>query len=290
MRAYPPALTTYGVSRADFLGFLDDLNRCAVASPPAQILGLAGNIVSFVPLQTAQIVGSSVELAANVATYGVSKGRTEACLRAANTSLFAPRGLRAEIAKLSALAKIAGIPGVLDPATGKVNKKASMLAPIESLEEAQSQSAQHRRLHALDRWIAPLDLTPLPDIKQSSNALGKLHTMASERQRKKEERKVLKDRNKTFGESEKASKEAVKIEAEFEKDMRKLDGEEREVRIKEAGSSRKLEKELAKIEKERAKLEKERDKDMGKLEEHRRKDDKEEKGLRKILWLIIRDL
>ncbi|KAJ4393425.1 hypothetical protein N0V93_002635 [Gnomoniopsis smithogilvyi] len=289
MRAYPPYLESYGVSRSNFLGFLDDLNRCAVASPPVQILGLAGNIVSFVPLQTAQIVGTSVNLAANLATYGVSKGRTEVCLRTANRELFAPRGLKAEIAKLDAVAKLAEIPGVLDPVTGKLDKKASILAPIESLEEAQGQSAQHRRLQALESWIAPLDMAPLPEIKQSNNMLGKLHTMASENQRRKEEKKLLKDRDKAFEELGKASREAAKIEKEFEKEMRKLDKEEKKVR-KEADSSRKLEKELEKIEKERVKLIKEREKDERKLEEDKRKEDKEEGSLRKILWLIIRNI
>lgn len=291
MRAYPTTLDTYGINRTDFLGFLDDLNRCAVASPPVQILGLAGNIVSFVPLQTAQIVGSSVNLAASAATIGVSKGRTELCLRAANTALFAPRGLKAEIAKLDALAKIAAMPSSLwDPATGKLNKKASLLAPIGSLEEAQSQSAQQRRLQALESWIAPLDLAPLPEVKQSDNVLGKLHTMASENQRRKEEKKMLKDRSKAFGEGGKVNREVAKAEKEFEKDMHKLDDKEEQVRLKEAGSSGKLEKELAKIEKERTKLVKEREREMGKLEEARRKDDKEEDSLRKILWLIIRNV
>lgn len=299
MRAYPPHLENYGINRSHFLGFLDDLNRCAVASPPVQILGLAGNIVGFVPLQTAQIVGTSVNFAANVATYGVSKGRTEMCLRAANRELFAPRGLKVEIAKLDALAKIAGIPGVLDPVTGKLDKKASILAPLEeSLREeevepavvAQSQSAQHRRLQALETWIAPLDLAPLPEIKQSDNMLGKLHTMASEKQRQKEEKKFLKDRDKYFKEREKADREAAKVDKEFEKDMAKLDKEERKVRRKEAGSSKKLEEELGKIEKERAKLVKEKGKEMRKIEKDKRKEDKEEGSLRKILWLIVRNI
>lgn len=296
MRAYPPYLESYGINRSHFLGFLDDLNRCAVASPPVQILGLAGNIVSFVPLQTAQIVGASVNFAANVATFGVSKGRTEMCLRAANRELFAPRGLKVEIAKLDALAKLAGIPGVLDPVTGKLDKKATILAPLEESlvmgedNGVQSQSAQHRRLQALESWIAPLDLAPLPEIKQSDNILGKLHTMASEKQRQKEEKKFLKDRDKCSKEHGKGDREATKVEKEFEKDMAKLAKEERKVREKEAGSSRKLEQELKKIEKERAKIVKEREKDMGKIEKDKRKEDKEEESLRKILWLIVRNI
>jgi hypothetical protein len=66
--------------------------------------------------------------------------------------------------------------------------------------------------------------------------------------------------------------------------MRKLDKEEQKVRRKEDGH--KLEKELAKIEKHRGKPGEGYAKDSGKA----LKEDKEEKAMRKILWLVIRDL
>lgn len=286
MRAYPPWLTSYGVDRITFLGFLDDLNRCAVASPPVQILGLAGNIVSFVPSHIAQIVGSSVNVAADLATVGISKGRVEMCLRAANSQIFVPRGLKAEVARLDAVAKIARMP-ILDPATGKIDKSAPVLAPLEvpSQDGLQSISSHQRTLDALGTWIAPLDVAPLPEIKKSDNILGKLHTAASERQRKKEEKKVLKDRGKTRKHYERDSREATE---EFEKEMRKLEKEETKVRSKE--SAEKLQKQLARIERKREKLARELEKETAKVEEDKMKDDKEEKGVRKILWLLIRNI
>lgn len=288
MRAYPPALTPYGVTRVDFLGFLDDLNRAAVASTPADMLESVGNIISVLPVPGADITGSSLQLTAAGVAFTVSKARTVLCLRKANRELFAPRGLQVQIAKLSALAKMAGIPGVLDPVTGKVDRNVSMLAPI--LKEAQSQGAHHRWLQALAKWISPLDLTPLPELKRSGNMLGRLHTRASEKQRNKEEQTMLKDREKAYKKAGKTDKKVAKAEKRFEKDMEELDEKQRGVRLKEAVSSTKLEQELGKIEKERSTLIEYMEEATIKAKEQRRKNDKEEKGLWKILWVVVRDI
>lgn len=286
LRAYPPWLAGYGVDRAAFLGFLDDLNRCAVISPPLRVLELAGNVVSFVPLLTAQIVGSSVQAAALLAMYGVSKGRMELCLRAANREVFAPRGLKVEIARLATVARAAEMP-IWDAATGRVDKRAPVLAPLDGLSRdgLQLLSPHQRRLDALGAWIAPLDLAPLPDIKRSNNILGRVNAFASERQRKKEEKKMLKGRKKAYKNYEKDSRGAVE---DFEKQMRKLEREETKVRRR--ASVKKLRKGLAKIEKERGKVVREKEKETAKAEKHKIRDDKEQKRVRRILWVLIRNI
>ncbi|KAF3766426.1 hypothetical protein M406DRAFT_240565, partial [Cryphonectria parasitica EP155] len=287
MRAYPPWLTSYSIDRVAFLGFLDDLNRCAVANPPVQVLGLAAQVVGLVPLATAQIVGGAVQLSASVATFALSKGRTEMCLRDANRKLFAPQGLKVEVARLDALAKIAEIP-VLDPVTGKLDKKAPVLLPLEGVEAySQGLSAQQRRLDSLQEWIAPLDMAPLPEVKQSTNVLGKIHMMASEGQRKKEEKKILKDREKALEKHHDINKDQEKERSKFGKEMQKLEREETKVRLKRSSSTRTTLKDLRKVDKDREKLVKEHEKEMEKLHKDKGKEDKEEKGIRKILWLVI---
>ena len=278
LRAYAPILTTYALPPEVFLRFIDNLNRVAVASPPLQVLGLAGTITSFVPLATAQIVGNAVSFAAQASTVAVSKGRTELFLREANKDIFAPRGLKVEIAKMDAIAKLANIP-ILD-SSGKIEKHSKILGDLE-IQELRAISGQERRLQALSQWIAPLEVTPLPMIEQQSNPLSRLNQAASERQRKKGEQKLIEDREKAH---KKINKDGDKAEREYEKELRKLEKEEEKVRRKEDG--RKLEKELEKIEKERRKAEKEYEKETGKLI----KEDKEEKAFRKILWLVIRNL
>jgi hypothetical protein len=278
LRSYPPSLANYALPPEVFLRFLDNLNRVAVASPPLQVLGLAGTITSFVPLATAQIVGNAVSFAAQAGTVAVSKGRTELYLREANKDIFGPRGLKAEIAKIDAVAKIAGIP-ILD-AAGKIDKKSRLLDDID-VQTVRTVSGQERRLMALSQWIAPLEVTPLPEIEQQKNPLSRLNQAASERQRRKGEEKLIEDREKAH---KKMSEDGSKAEREYQKEMRKLDKEEEKVRRKEDGH--KLEKELEKIEKERRKAEREYEKESDKL----MKEDKEEKALRKILWLVIRNL
>ena len=278
LRSYPPSLANYALPPEVFLRFLDNLNRVAVASPPLQVLGLAGTVTSFVPLATAQIVGNAVSFAAQAGTVAVSKGRTELYLREANKDIFGPRGLKAEIAKIDAIAKIAGIP-ILD-AAGKIDKKSKLLDDID-VQNTRNVSGQERRLMALSHWTAPLEVTPLPEIEQQKNPLSRLNQAASERQRRKGEEKLIEDREKAH---KKMTKDGSKAEREYEKEMRKLEKEEEKVRRKEDG--RKLDKELEKIEKERRKAEREYEKETGKL----MKEDKEEKALRKILWLVIRNL
>jgi hypothetical protein len=208
----------------------------------------------------------------------VSKGRTELYLRDANKNIFAPRGLKVDIAKVEAIAKLAGIP-ILD-GLGKLDKNSKLLGDLE-VEELHTLSGQERRLSALGLWIAPLEVTPLPSIERQSNLMSRLNQEASERQRHKGEKKLIEDRAKG---QEKANKEGNKAECEYAREMRKLDKEEQRVRKKEDGH--KLERELAKIEKHRRKAEKDYAKDSGKALE----EDKEEKAMRKILWLVTRDL
>ena len=279
LRAYAPFLLNLDLPPEAFLRFLDDLNRVAVASPPLQVLGLAGMATSFVPLATAQIVGNAVSFAAQAGTVAVSKGRTEVFLRAANQDIFGPRGLKVEIAKLDAIAKIAGIP-ILDSSGKKIEKSSRLLSDLEG-PEVSTLSGQERRLHALGAWIEALEVTPLPSIEQQSNPLSRLNQAASERQRTKGEEKLIKDREKGL---KKIRKDGGKAEREYEKELRKLEKEEGKARRKEDG--RKLEKELEKIDKDRRKAAKEYEKETRQL----MKDDKEEKVFRKILWIVIRKL
>lgn len=284
LRAFAPVLEEkYQMPREVFLRFLDDLNRAAVASPPVLVLGLAGDIVSMVPLATAQIVGNSVSAAATLTKVGMSKGRTELCIRKANRELFAPRGLRVDLVKLDVIARVAGIPILNDK--GKIEKHEFLLRPLDSTEEQQSISAQERRLQALEPWIAPLDLTPLPELNVPDNLVSRMHAATSESQRRREEKKMIKDRTKSFKDW---TKDSRKAQEEYEKDMAKIEKEARKAERED--DARKTEKRLRELEKKREKCEREFEKEMRKVHKDRVKDDKEEKGARRVLWILVRSL
>lgn len=270
LRAYPPSLAQFDISREVFLEFIDRLNRASVASPPVEALSLAGSIVSFVPLPTAQIVGTVVNAAATATTIAISEFRSDSILRQANRELFAPRGLRIYLAKLDAVAQIAGIPILTE--NGKIDKKASILTPFEADSDLVSLSAQQRRLIALEPWIAPLEVESLPEIQQPTNPVSRMHTFVSERQRSKEEKKLLEKRSKM---QEEWMKSTRKAEARYEKDLLKL---ERKMSTEE---------DPVKAERRLSKMAKEYEGKIIKTQKNRKKGDKEEDMLRKLLFLIV---
>lgn len=282
LRAYPPALQRYGISRDSFIQFIDRLNRATVASPPVQVLGLAGNIVGFVPLQTAQIVGGAVNLAATVSTIVISKGRTEMLLKEANNTLFQAAGLKVQVAKLDVVAKLGNIP-ILD-AEGKVDKKSTILLPLEEDQELHTVNAQERRVQALSAWLSALDVESLPELDESTNMLGKMHAKVSERQRRKEEKKMIKDRQKM---QKDYVQDMTKEDKEYEEKMKKYAAKEN--KIQERGG-RRMVKELQELEKKRGELNKEHNKEVRKITKDRQKDDKEEESMRKIIFLVIQKI
>ena len=110
LRAYPPILKAYNTSPELFLQVLDDSNRATAASLPLQVLGLVGDLVGFIPLAAAQIVGASVSTATKVGTVAMSKGRAELSIQCVNRTILNPGGFKVEVAKLDAVAKTTGMP------------------------------------------------------------------------------------------------------------------------------------------------------------------------------------
>lgn len=273
-------MANFSITRDLFLQFLDHLNRTAVASPPVQVLGLAGNIVGMVPLQTAQIVGGVVNVAATLTTVAMSKGRVEALLRQANNEVFGPRGLRVLICKLDAVAKLAGIPILNDQ--GKIDDRSSILAPFD--DELQSLSVQHRRIVALEPWLSPLDLESLPTVERPETAFGRMHAAVSERQRTREEKKLADQRRKMHSDWTKDSQEA---QDDYEKELRELARDEDKVRSK---GGRRMDRDIERIESKRQKAKREYEKEMQKADKSRRKDDKEENIIRKVLFVVVQEV
>jgi hypothetical protein len=285
LRAYPPVLAHHGISEADFLPLLDKLNQVIAASPPLQVLGLAAGVVGFVPLATAQIVSASVQAASTFATVALSKGRTELYLRELNRDVFEPRGLKVELVRLDALAKLAGMP-VLD-GRGKVGRKAYVLGPVEDLEEAETVSSQERRLKVLEPWVQPLKVEELPTVGQAGNLLDRIASRQQAKKHDKGERKMLEERTKVH---EEYHEEMGKVEREYSRDLRKLEDKRVKYEAKNAVKpSKDTEKKLREVEKERRKVVKEYEKEKRKIEDDRLSHDKEEEALKKALFLVIRN-
>jgi hypothetical protein len=310
LRAYPPSLEAYDIPASTFLAFLDTLNRVSVKSPPLQVLGTVGNIVSFIPEPTAMIVGSSISAAATLSAGALQHGRTEMELRRANADVFRPKGLKVEVARIDAIAKLTGMP-ILD-SKGKIDKTARLLNPILNDDDNTSVSGQQRRLDTMQPWIAHLDMAPLTasdnqqEPEQPQSSLRKLSGRISESDRRRGEQRLVKKRGQAeaefLEESQKLErdlqKEMAKLDRDLDKDLRKLDRDVGKIQL--SDKPNKADREMAKVECERRKIvdkyekekrkeEKDFAKELKKIEKDRVHDDKEEKSMRKILWLIIRD-
>ncbi|KAJ5312307.1 hypothetical protein N7508_003137 [Penicillium antarcticum] len=175
IRAYAPILKSHNFPKESFLTFLDQLNKDISSSPPLQVLDATGGILSSVPiLFPLHWIGSAVSGLANLGSQGVSKSRTDSSIKTANKDIFGPRGLKVGIAKLDALAHLAGIP-ILD-SQGKINRQAPLLLQLQnaagvvgqgqsddgSQQQQQDVDVCQRRIQALGPWIAELEFDILP--------------------------------------------------------------------------------------------------------------------------------
>jgi hypothetical protein len=298
LRAYPPSLEAYSISTLDFVEFVDTLNRVAVKSPPLEVIGLAGSVLQFVPVHSINLIGMGVDLGSKIVGRALSKGRTELFLRKVNREMFAPHGLKVEIAQLDGLAKIAGIP-VLN-SEGKIVKKATLLEPLGEAGDGDGDGVtrfdvQRRRLKTLEDYIAPLETEGLPEIEDRSNPLSQWSVKSSEWQRQRGEKRMLKGRDKADA---KLDKKTAKAERRREKRLDKIDSRlgavdtSNSIALKSTSS---LEKRVrahgdAKAERKLEKAERKYQRKLDKANEKSKHNKREEKSLRKILWIIIRDL
>ncbi|PKY01994.1 hypothetical protein P168DRAFT_306225 [Aspergillus campestris IBT 28561] len=108
-RAYAPHLASHGIPRSDFLSFIDGLNNAWLAHPYLQAVSTTSHLLNLLPLLETQIAGLGMSVAAEYGSIKLSQARTQAYLRIANESLFAPKGLRVQILKTAAMLDTIGV-------------------------------------------------------------------------------------------------------------------------------------------------------------------------------------
>ncbi|KAI5477616.1 hypothetical protein MNV49_006103 [Pseudohyphozyma bogoriensis] len=107
VRAYPPSLADRGVSMEQWVEFVDGLNIALMGSPPLQVVDKMGMVVGFVPNMWCMIAGIIVQTAAQTGQHIISKTLTDKYLVHANTTFFAPLGLRVRLCKTPAVTQLA---------------------------------------------------------------------------------------------------------------------------------------------------------------------------------------
>lgn len=100
---------THKISQTEWLTFLDGLNEAFIANPALQAADGVGNLLGFVPLASAQILGGSLNAVAGFGTVGVSKMRTRSYIKKANLEFFNPKGLHVQVLKTDPMLKVIGV-------------------------------------------------------------------------------------------------------------------------------------------------------------------------------------
>ncbi|KAG9253592.1 uncharacterized protein F5Z01DRAFT_147833 [Emericellopsis atlantica] len=279
LRAYPPVLHEFGISRKVFLTFLDDLNRVAVRSPPLIMVSAACGVAGFVPDITTQAIALGIDATANASMYALSKGRTEMMLRKANRDIFHRHGLKVQVAKLEAVALLAGMP-ILDE-DNVLLKDAAILAPYEDIHELHTLSGQQRRLKTFQPWLSPLDIEELPEIEERRVGIGKMSVALSEWQRGHGEKKLMADRRKAL---DKRTESIQKAEKRYQDDMESILQQETKIVASQGGLT---EEDRIRLQEKRRKAVDRREIDLYDAERRYTKGNKEEKGIRRIYFLLL---
>ncbi|USW48321.1 hypothetical protein Slin15195_G016400 [Septoria linicola] len=286
-----PRLAEYGISRSDFLTFIDELNEHWVANPALDGVRLVGTIMGqFHGLPVVQLVGTGVEIGAGVSSAATSIARSKMYFKAINTKLFHLVGLHAQTCSTKEmLAKIGH--------SGEELK----LAPVEMADQlggsaivdesghsstlAVAEDSRMRRMKALEGYAAPLDFN-VPETVAPRNLLKKMgHAHAEHMVKKQTKREVRKraedadDRDKKTIKADKETRRALerveeaeekgqdRVRKEFEKEEKRL--------IKE------IDKEQQKCDRELKKQSQKSAKDVAKPK------DREEEATQKIQWVVI---
>lgn len=306
VRAYVPELGAHGISRADFLTFIDGLNEAFIANPVFDGLNVAGSVMQqFYGLSPVQLAGLGVSVASGLASAATSFARTRAYVKAINANLFHPSGLHANIMTTKDMMAKVGHPeerlslpplDTNEQLDGSISKQEA----YDSLTQISSEDARMRRVRALQGYVMPLDFN-VPEVVTPDNLLKRMGNAQAKRQAKKQGKKDAERREKALEERNDKLGDADKKIAEIEKDLAK----ERRKMEKDMSKSKaqKEPKERAKIMKDFEKKERELNEDMEKALAKREKkiakhgergeekspkvEKREEKVANKIRWVVI---
>ena len=287
LRAYPETLDTIGISKADFIRFIDNLNEAFMSSPFFYGVMLAGTIASFVPELAAQVVGGVVATASSLASTANSHVRTKHFIKAANNDIFAPRGLQVRLLNTKNMLQAINV----DEGTFKLPTLPESNAPeLEKTHE----DPRHRWMQALKNVVSPLDYNA-PDYSEQDSWLKKAGAWTAKHQDKRQAMSLTKRREKAKKTIDAAQEEAVQNEQiiecaikDHEADLYALSLQpsddpkaESKRRRDMVGCEEAIHQEQAKLIDERKKKDEVTEKAIGKV------DKKEHKVVQKIRWIVI---
>ncbi|KAG9569052.1 hypothetical protein KCU71_g2080, partial [Aureobasidium melanogenum] len=297
VRAYPPALSAYGIPETSFLAFVDGLNESFIANPALESATQVGMGLSAFGGPHGHMIGKAVKMASKAATGGMSSKRTKVFLEEINRDMFATHGLNVEILPTYSMLQVIGCPpNQFQSGPPPPWETPTLGDNVNAATMQQQEESQMMRMHALDGYVMHLDYHVVAQA-QSDDWLKRMgEKQAAKKAAKQNEKKAedLADAHKKRNEKirdaqEKYNKDAHKYNEELRKLQEKLQDDLR----KDAHSPGKQEKARRKYQEELQKLEK--DKGIGKLQEDMQDADEEvlkfqrdeNKEAKHLNWVVV---
>lgn len=204
----------YNLPPTEMLAFIDGLNEAFMANPVLQTTSMIGNVVGYVPSATAQIVGSSINLASGLGMAATSIFRTKQYMKKANETILSPRGLHAQICKTGKMLLQTGVR--CDASVFAQGQYAAMgddARPENARPEIASRAHLVKRMNALGEEAMRLDFDVGAPVEQS-NWMKKLGAYSAQRAEQNQLRKLDK-------EQEKLDKKQAKLDRKIARDEKR---------------------------------------------------------------------
>ncbi|CAI7654229.1 unnamed protein product [Penicillium crustosum] len=286
-----------GLTQEDLLCFIDGLNEAFLANPALQATNKIAMLVGFVPLATAQIVGSGLQVATSLGSAGVSAVRTKQYLKKANEVIFNPKGLLVRVVKTD---KMLSLVGVRDSRVFSAEQYRALVGR----DESQSQSPLVTRMAALGDRVMSLSFDELAAPVDEDNWMKKWGAYSAQKAEKKQLEKLEKEerRYKKAGEKEKKDKKSRRNERKVENAVADLKDDIEDIKERmqclnprqpdESKTGRELLRKLRSLERKLAELEEDREDTLSQKSDKREKiqakrDQKEAKKVNKLHWIVI---
>ncbi|KAF4333356.1 hypothetical protein FBEOM_12819 [Fusarium beomiforme] len=288
-RAYPPILSSYDISSSKFMAIIDALHIALAEPAPFKAMEIAGDGLGFVPNEIAQGVSLGLGIAAGTGSAATAYIRSKRVLDRVNREIFAPKGLEMKIVKDGEVMQ-------------RLNTTAKSLDPLQRLQE-------------ITQYVEALSFDVEPPVRHS-NMLDRISAkQAASKQAGKEKKKQKKQ--------DKRLQKRVKAAEKYDRPIESIDEQynsDIESRIEIEAKMARLEDRIVEINaKAEAKLAESNDKKVGEIEKRRRKDleevekdrvrlmekheaiakvnesaqkrdEKDEKKVAKLEWIMIRTI
>jgi hypothetical protein len=288
IRAYPSALSIYGIPESSFLAFVDGLNESFVTNPALETATHIGMGMSVFGGPHGHIIGKAVKMAAKTASSATSSKKTKIFLEEVNKDMFAGHGLKVQILPTYEMLQIIGCP------PDQFQQAQFETADLgDTVTSQQQEYSQINRMRALNGWVQPLTYQILHSTPSSDSWSQQQAAKKAAKQHENQTEDLAKAHEKRNEKIREATTHHEKDMREYNAELAKLQEKLNDDLLKDAHSPGKQQKARQKYAEEVRKLDK--DKGQGKMAEEMQDADEEVlkfqrgegKEVRYLEWIVV---